>query len=181
MSIYSSCTTLALNCRMYSNPERTQLAAAGWYAYGLSEYMYVDSNGYITSINNNCITIYNLYYSEFNCTEACNSGSPVTLRSFYNSITIGTVLYSDSNLLNTATGGFYSTGPGGTCYAISNLDGSVTGIVSCPSTCTAAGTYAYTSCEWNTMLSCTSDVVYRHDGSCGYYPDYYANYYCGCY
>lgn len=182
--VYSTCTTPTVNCIVYSNPERTQLAPAGWYGYNVSNYFYVNNNGVITSVGSNCVTSYNLFYNPSSCGNACESGTPVTLWSFHDTLTMSAGVFSDSSLLNSAPSGYYTTGPGGTCYEVYQADWAVSlinSISTCPAACTASGTYAYSSCEYNPYLGCTSDVIYRHDGSCGYYPDYYANYYCGCY
>lgn len=179
MAIYSSCKPLALNCTVYSNPERTSLAAAGYYTLDSITFFYVNGSGVITSFNNNCSYIYNLTYSAVDCTTACYSGTSATLYTLTSSLSINDYVYSDNPRNNNASAGYYSNGT--TCYGVSIVSGQsiISSAVSCPSNCTPFGTYAYSNCEYIPAYGCVGDVDYYHDGSCGYYSQ--PRGYCGCY
>lgn len=191
--IYSSCTDLALNCSVYTNPERTTAAANGYYLYADNKYFYV-TNGVITSFGNNCATAHTLKYSPTSCADACNN--PTSISTYYSlcqTLAPGCLLYSNALFSDWPPDGYYSTSS--TCFTIlsdySNYDGQyapapnfvygslIIDSSACPPSCPSLGTYAYVSCEYIPQYGCVGDVDYYHDGSCGYYSQ--PRGYCGCY
>lgn len=179
MAIYSSCKPLALNCTVYSNPERTSLAAAGYYTLDSITFFYVNGSGVITSFNNNCSRAYSLTYSASDCSSACYYGSSTTLYTLTTSLAVNDYVFSNNIRTNFASAGYYSDGT--SCYTVVTVSGTsyISSIANCPSNCTPYGYYAYSSCEYIPQYGCVGDVDYYHDGSCGYYTQ--PRGYCGCY